>query len=194
MSNNLSQFENAAQSFLKSNPPLVAKYYSATLLQTLVNAMQSSLPTVTAAKITFDRLVANGSLLRTDGKSEADDRVEAVATAEARFNQVVAETDTPPLTAAEIQEFSSLGREELSRRYWKDDGMNTFRVRYDRAVREHMFRVPGRIQAVDALAVEGELTLTAAEYHSIPSAELQRRLRNPSFKQQVYLLLKSGAI
>jgi hypothetical protein len=145
MSNlNLSQFENAAQSFLKSNPQLVAKYYSPSLLKTLVGAMQSSLPTMTAAKIAFDRLVANGTLPRTDGKSEADDRAEAVAAAEANFNKAVAETDARPLSTAEIEEFSSLGREELSRRYWKDDGMNTFRVRYDRAVREHMFRVPGR--------------------------------------------------
>jgi hypothetical protein len=98
--------------------------------------------------LAFDRLVANGTLPRTDGKCEADDRAEAIAAAETHFNQVVAETDAPPLTAAEIQEFSSLGQEELSRRYWKDDGMNTFRVRYDRAVREHMFRVPGRIRVI----------------------------------------------
>jgi len=67
------QFENAAQQFLNKNPELVAKYYSPSLLKTLVDAMQSSLPTVTTAKITFDRLVADGSLQRTDGKSEEDD-------------------------------------------------------------------------------------------------------------------------
>ena len=193
MSNNLSQFENAAQSFLKSNPQLAAKFYSPSLLKTLVDAMQSGLPTAVAARLTFDRLVANGTLRRTDGKSDEDDRVEAVATAEVRFNQVVAETDAPSLTAAEIQEFSSLGREELSRRYWKDDGMNTFRVRYDRAVREHMFRVPGRIQAVETPA-EGEIQLTAAEYHAIPSDVLKARMRDPKWKAAIYRLIKAGQI
>jgi hypothetical protein len=188
------QYESAAQLYFKQNPTLVQKYYTTTLLKQVVDAMQSSLPTVVSARLAFDRLVANGTLQRTDGKSDADDRAEAVVAAEARFNQVVAQTDAPPLTTVEIQEFSSLGKEELSRRYWKDDGMNTFRVRYDRAVREHMFRVPGRMQTVDAPAEDGELTLTAAQYHSISSAELQRRLRSPAFKQQVYLLLKSGAI
>jgi hypothetical protein len=72
MSNTNLQFENAAQLFLNKYPELVAKYFSSTLLKTLVDAMQSSLPTVTAAKITFDRLVANG-LPRTDGKNDEDD-------------------------------------------------------------------------------------------------------------------------
>jgi hypothetical protein len=194
MSNiNLSQFENAAQQFLNKNPERVAKFYSTSLLKTLVDAMQSSLPTVTTAKITFDRLVANGTLQRTDGKSEADDRAEAVAAATANFNAVVAKTDALPLTAAEIQEFSSLGREELSRRYWEHDGMNTFRVRYDRAVREHMFRVPGRIQAVEASA-EGEIQLSAAEYHAISNDVLKVRMRDPKWKAAVYRLIKAGQI
>jgi hypothetical protein len=193
MSNTNLQFENVAQSFLKSNPQLVAKYFSPTLLKTLVAAMQQSLPTVVAARLAFDRGVANGSLPRTDGKSEADDRAEAVVAAEARFNQVVAQTDAPPLTAAEIQEFSSLGREELARRYWEHDGMNTFRVRYDRAVREHMFRVPGRIQTVDA-SVEGEIQLSAAEYFAIPTDVLKVRMRDPRWKAAIYRLIKAGQI
>jgi hypothetical protein len=44
MSNRLQQqqYENAAQSFLKSTPQLVAKYYSPSLLKTLVAAMPSA--------------------------------------------------------------------------------------------------------------------------------------------------------
>jgi len=58
MSNTNLQFENAAQSFLKSNPQLVAKYFSPSLLTTLVDAMQQSLPTVVAARLAFRRLAA----------------------------------------------------------------------------------------------------------------------------------------
>jgi hypothetical protein len=101
MSFNRTQYENAAQEFFRKNPKSYEKYFSPTLLQTVVDGMMSSLPTMTAARIAFDRLLANGMLPRTDGKSEADDRAEAVFAAEARFNRVVAETDAPPLTAAE---------------------------------------------------------------------------------------------
>jgi hypothetical protein len=186
------QYESAAQLYFKQNPTLAQKYYTTTLLKQVVDAMQSSLPTVVSARLAFDRLVANG-LPRTDGKSEADDRAEAVAVATANFNAVVAKTDALPLTAAEIQEFSSLGREELSRRYWKDDGMNRFRVRYDRAVREHMFRVPGRIQAVEASA-EGEIQLSAVEYFALPTDVLKVRMRDPKWKAAVYRLIKAGQI
>jgi hypothetical protein len=83
------QYESAAQLYFKQNPTLAQKYYTTTLLKQVVDAMQSSLPTVVSARLAFDRLVANG-LPRTDGKSEADDRAEAVAVATANFNAVVA--------------------------------------------------------------------------------------------------------
>jgi hypothetical protein len=60
MSLTRTQFENAAQQFFQTNPRQFERYFSPSLLQTVVNGM--SLPSITAAKISFDRLIANGIL------------------------------------------------------------------------------------------------------------------------------------
>jgi hypothetical protein len=187
------QYENAAQQYFRQNPKNFERYFSPSLLKTLVDAMLSSLPTTVAAGIAFDRLVQSGQLVRTDGKTEADDRLEAIAAAEANLHAVAAEVDAPPLTVAELHEFESLGREELARRYWADDGVNVFRIRYDRAAREHMFRIPPRPIEVAADA-GGDLELTAAQYHAIPSAEMKRKLQEPRFKAAVSRLAERGEI
>jgi hypothetical protein len=47
MSNtNTSEYERAAQLFLKQSPELVTKFYLPTLLKTLVDAMRQSRPTI----------------------------------------------------------------------------------------------------------------------------------------------------
>src|ERR1700741_3207499 len=113
MSFNRTQYENAAQEFFRKNPKSFEKYFSPTLLQTVVDGMMSSLPTVTAAQIMFDKLVADCTIQRTDGRSEQDDRAEALAAAEANLEKAVAKVDAPPLTRAELELFASLSNREL---------------------------------------------------------------------------------
>ena len=144
MSNTNLQFENAAQQFLNKNPGPVAKYFSPTLLKTLVAAMQQSLPTVVAARLAFDRCIANGTLQRTDGKSDRDDAQASVDRAQQNFDRVVHEVQTAPLTADEQAYFGSLSQSDLSAKYWHNDGYNQFRVRYDLAHQQAGFRLPPR--------------------------------------------------
>lgn len=188
------RYESAATQFFQQNPRLFEKYFGPKLLQTLVDAMLTSLPTVTAARIAFERLVANGTLQRTDGKSEAHDRAQVVATAQSNLNKVVAEIDAPPLARNELEFFLSLSNRDLSDRYWGNDGYNDFKIRYDRAVREHMFRVPARPQAAEVQDDGGEIGLTPEQYRAMSAAELQRRLREPRFKLSVMRLIKANAI
>jgi hypothetical protein len=188
------QYERAAEQFFKQNPKSFEKYFAPNLLQTLTDAMLSSLPTTTAAKIVFDRLVANGTLPRTDGRTERDDAAEAVAQAEEHLNKVAAKVAAPPLRTVELELFYSLSVRDLADRYWENNGFNEFRVRYDRAVREYLFRVPPRPQQAVETQSEGEFELTAAEYHALPAREVLQRLRSPKFKAAVYKLIAAKKI
>ena len=192
MSFTRTQYEQAAQKFFQQNPQQFERYFSPTLLQTIVGAMQSSLPTVTAAKIAFDRLVTNGTLQRTDGRTYRDDCVEAVAVAEANAEKAAAEVSARPLSKDELELFASLSNRDLADKYWAHDGHNEFRIRYDRAVREHLFRVPSRPQALEVQSADAELT--AEQYYAMPSRELQVKLRSPIFKLRIMQMIKSGAI
>lgn len=143
------QYESAATAYFSQDPQgqlNFQKYYGPTLLATVVAEMQSSLPSVVAARLAFARLVANGSLQRTDGKTEADDRVEAVAAAQANLEKVISEVDSAPLSRDELIYFGSLNQRELSRLYYGEDGdgMTEFAVRYNRACREFAFVAPPR--------------------------------------------------
>jgi len=188
------RYESAAEQFFRNNPREFEKYFSKNLLQTLVNAMITSLPTVTAARIAFDRLVAEGKLLRTDGKSNRDDQAQAVAAAEANLKNAIAKVDAQPLTRNELEHFSSLSHRELSRLYWgpNGDGMTEFAVRYRKSCKEFGFVVPPKFS--DEAQASGEIGLTPEQYRAMPSAELKRRLREPRFKLQVMQLIKAGQI
>jgi hypothetical protein len=157
--------------------------------------MQSSLPTVVSARLAFDRLVANGTLQRTDGKSDRDDAQANVSRAQKHLDETIAKVDATPLTPSELEYFGSLSQRELSKLFYGPDGdaVCEFAVRYRKAVREFGFVVPPKF-GDQAVSDGGEVQLTAAQYHSIPSAELQRRLRNPKFKMAVYKLLQNGEI
>lgn len=200
MSINPQQYEKAASDyFLNDHQGKLnfAKYFSPTLLAAVVKEMQQSLPSVVAARLAFQRLVANGTIRRTDGRTEADDRAEAVSAAQANLDKAAAEVDARPLSREELEYFSSLGREQLSQLYYGDDGsaLNQFAIRYNRAVREYQYRIPDRFRKTETpVVVSSEGELTVEEYNSMSAAEMQRRLRNPAFKQQVYLLIKSGKV
>jgi hypothetical protein len=195
MSFSRQQYEKAAEQFFKQNPPTFEKYYSPNILQTLVGAMQSSLPTVTTAKIAFDRLVTNGQLQRTDGRTDADDRVKAVTVAQANLDKVVAEVEAAPLSKSELEYFGSLSQRELSRLYFGEDGdaLNEFAVRYRKANKEHGFVLPPRFSD-QASSDSAEIGLTASAYKAMSARDLQVKLRNPAFKFQVMQLIKLGQI
>lgn len=199
MSNtNVSQFENAAQLFLNKNPELVARYYSPTLLKNLVAAMQSSLPTVVAARLAFERLVTDGSLQRTDGKTIQHDARENVGRAQKNLDKAIADVDATPLTPGELEHFGSLSQRELSRLYYGPDGdaVCEFAVRYQKAVREFGFVIPPRFgdQAISDSSESGEIQLSAAEYFAIPTDVMKVRMRDPKWKAAVYRLIKAGQI
>jgi hypothetical protein len=189
-------YEQAAAQFFKTNNREFEKYYSPTLIQKVAAEMLQSLPTQVAARLAFDRLVANGSIQRSDGRSSDDDRAEAVASARANLDAVVGEIDSAPLTAAELEYFGSLSQRELSQLYWGEDGraLDEFSIRYRRAAREHMFRIPERIRSAEASSNEGDVTLSAREYNALPAAELKRRLRDPQFAAAVSKLIQRGEI
>jgi hypothetical protein len=189
------QYESAAQKFFKQNPRLCEKYLAPNLLETVVNAMQHSLPTVTAARIAVDKLIREGKLVRTDGRTDADDRVKAVTVAQANLDKVVAEVDSNPLSRSELEHFGSLSQRELSRLYYGEDGdaVNEFAVRYRKANREHGFVLPPRFKD-EVSSDRAEIGLTASAYKAMSARDLQLKLRNPAFKFQVMQLIKLGQI
>jgi hypothetical protein len=191
----ITQYETAAQQFFRQNPKSFEKFYSQTLLQTLVDAMQSGLPTVTTAKITFDRLVRNGTLQRTDGRTERDDNAAVLTAAEANLERVLTDMDAAPLLKSELEYFGSLSQSELSRLYYGPDGdaVCEFAVRYRKANREFGFVIPQKF-GNQAANESGEIQLTAAEYHAMDSRILQTKLREPRFKAAVYRLIQQGKI
>jgi hypothetical protein len=150
MSNlNKAQYESAATKYFSQDPEgqlNFQKYYGPTLLATVVAEMQSSLPSVVAARLAFQRLVTNGRLQRTDGKDEAFDRAEAVAAAQSNLAEVISQVDSAPLSRDELNYFGSLNQRELSRFYYGEDGdaLCEFAIRYNRACRELGFVVPPR--------------------------------------------------
>jgi hypothetical protein len=139
-------YEKAAKLFFESNKREFEKFYSPTLIEQVTREMLQSLPTQVAARLAFDRLVANGTIKRTDGKTDADDRAEAVTLAQANLDQVVAEVDAEPLKPGELEYFGSLSQRELSRLYFGEDGsaVNEFAIRYAKSCREFGFVIPAK--------------------------------------------------
>jgi hypothetical protein len=187
------QYESAAQLFFKQNPTLVQKYHTTTLLKQVVDAMQSSLPTVVAARLAFDRCVANGTLQRTDGKGDRDDAQANVDRVQQNFDRVVQKVQASPLTADEQSYFGSLSQSDLSAKYWHNDGYNQFRFRYDLAHQQAGFRLPPR-PSQGAVSDGGDYELTPAEYYALPASVLKQKIREPRFKAAVYRLIAEHKI
>ena len=137
-------YQAAAIEFFEANPDLAKKYMHPQLLATVVEWMKESLPSVTAARIAFNRLVEEGVLERTDGQTDEDDMRLEVMKAQVDLEQAIADANKAPLTKAEVEEFASLSQRELSKRYWDADGYNVFAVRYRKACREYFFQEPAR--------------------------------------------------
>jgi hypothetical protein len=145
------------------------------------------------SQITINRALTQLQFARTDGGSVRKDAADVRRKAQAQFDAACSSADALPLTPEELTEFASLSFADLQRKYWDKDG-DFFRVRYNKAAKTFGYKIPPRPQVAEEIDESQEIKLTAAEYHKIPADELRRRLRNPSFKQQLYLLLKSGSI
>lgn len=195
MSYSAQQYDSAAKEFLLKNTALFTKYNHPNLILWISDEMQkSSFPTLTAARIAFNRLVKSGAITRSDGKTEYDDNVAARNAAQASLDQVLSEVDAAPLTPSELEYFGSLSQKELSRLYWGEDndGVTSFAVRYRKACVTFGFVIPPKFE--QAVADTSEFTLTAAEYNAMPASEVQRRLRQPAFKMAVYKLMQERKI
>lgn len=118
------------------------KVFSQEHLKTLLDFLEERqwLP----SQVTIDRALAQLKLPRTDGGNAASDRRTAADAAHKRLEAFIAEVSAPPLTRHEMEEFASLSFADLQRRYWDDEGVNSFRIRYDLAAQHHAFRTPPR--------------------------------------------------
>jgi hypothetical protein len=146
-------FAEAAVAFFKTTngPTLWKKYASKTLVQEVVDGMANvnTLPTIVAASLAFDRLVKNGDIERTDGKTAEDDRAHDAVVARNGLEAALIAGALPPLTTDEIEYFASLSQFELSKLYWgpDNDALTGFAVRYRKAMAEHGFREPAHYAA-----------------------------------------------
>jgi len=139
-------YEQAATAFIQSSR-LAQRYLSLDLVELLVKAMLKSrapLPTVVTAQLAFESLVESGELQRTDSGTPESDRIADEKYMQQVVNDAAAKASRPPLSQQEVEYFASLDFKTLQSLYWATDGINEFRCRYDKAVREHMFRVPER--------------------------------------------------
>ncbi len=98
------------------------------------------------SQVSVNRALTELKFRRTDGGSAATDAQAAREAAQRNLDAAIAAVDAPPLTLAELEYFQSLGPRELSRLYYgpAGDALCDFAIRYNRAVREHFYRVPGR--------------------------------------------------
>lgn len=144
-------YAEAVVAFFKTTngQALWKKYSSKTLVREVADAMVNSLPTIVAASIAFDRLVKNGDIERTDGKTAEDDRVHAHEVAKRGLEAAMIAGALDPLTTDEIEYFASLSQFELSKLYWgpDNDALTGFAVRYRKAMAEHGFREPAQYAA-----------------------------------------------
>jgi hypothetical protein len=144
----MDSFETAVTQYFTSDAKgkvYFQRFYSTTLLETVADEVRrTSLPTQTAAGICMDRLIANGTLVRTDGKNENDDARESREQAKKNLDAAMVQAAAAPLSRDEINYYASLSQQELSNLYYgaNGEGMNAFRARYDRACAEYGFQVP----------------------------------------------------
>ena len=138
------QYEKVCVEFFTRRRDLWNRYQSDDLIDAVVDGMVDTLPTQIAAEITFNRLVAEDEIQRTDGKTSADDAAAMAEAAKRNFDRVVAEVEAPPLSREELETFYSMSPRERAEHYWAGDGYNSFRVRFDKAIKEHGFEQPAR--------------------------------------------------
>jgi hypothetical protein len=184
------QYATALTQFKKNNDIEAAKYQSehsdAIVLAYLVQTQR--LPTQTSIYVAIQELVRKGLLF---ASKENLRTVRALAKKD--LDEALASAETTPITRDEELYAASLSFAELQRLYWGEDLTATdyFSARYRKLARERGYQIPARPVVEEA---DEAVTLTAEQYHSIPSAELQRRLRIPSFKMAVYKLIQQGLI
>jgi predicted transcriptional regulator len=185
------QYATALTQFKNNNQVEAAKYASphsdAIILAYLVQTQR--LPTQTTVHIVIQELARKGLLVATS-KNVATARAIALKS----VDEALASAEKDPITPAEELHAASLSFAELQRLYWGEDLTATdyFSARYRKLARERGYQIPAR-PVVDEEAGEA-VALSAEQYRSMPSSELQRRMRIPSFKMAVYKLIQQGLI
>jgi hypothetical protein len=189
MSHSRQQYEAAFNKFVAANPAVWKRYETPAAKELVLAHMvkEQQPPSLITAELAIKKY-----LVRVDGGSlEKDTQVE--------LRKITAAIDQPDLTQSEVEHFQSLHSRQLAELYWQDRGYNRFAIRFQKAVRERpyglIFTIPGRpAGSVDDDFVEA-VELTAAQYHSMPSARIIQRLRaEPGFKKAVDNLIKTGQI
>ena len=143
------------------------------------------------SQFTINRAIAELNFTRTDGGSARKDAADFRRKAQSQFDEACANAEALPLTPEELAEYASLSFADLQKKYWAEGG-DFFRVRYGKAAKTLGYKIPPRPQVENETAEA--VALTAEQYRSMPSSELQRRLRIPSFKMAVYKLIQQGLI
>lgn len=138
------QFRDAAKKFFQENPDQFKKYASLSLIDTVVAAMQ--LPSAVSARISFTRLVQDGTLTRTDGGDENTDRAQAAERARATIRKIEEQVASQPLSRDDYEYFIGLSPRQLSDLYFGADGsaVSEFAVKYRAAMAQWGFQEPLR--------------------------------------------------
>jgi hypothetical protein len=148
------------------------------------------------SQVSINRALTELKFRRTDGGSAEKDARALISSTRQNLSNVIAEIAAPPLTRAELDHFASLSSTSLQRAYWGPgrDGITDFAIRYNRAAKEHGFRIPPRPQ-VEEVIDDSEIQLSAAEYHATPAQTICRLLQtNPAYKRAVDRLIAKREI
>jgi hypothetical protein len=192
-------FTTQTEVFLNSNAQY-AKYFSGENVYATVERMKTyglSVYSDTLARRAIEELIAEQMIQRTDGGDFQTDRL-AAAMAERKRLEAIA---TAPISEREFDSFVRLTPDELERKYWGTDAAAAeFRARYDRAVRDHGFRVPPKPAPVQTeVPVNADQsqwrTLDAKTYWTLDTVTVRRLYRTDAgFKRAVERLIAKGLI
>jgi hypothetical protein len=196
---NASDFAAQTQDFLEAQSQYV-KYRSDDNIKAIVGRMKQyglSVCSDTLVKRAADELIAEKKIQRSDGADEQIDRLAAAMATRKHLEQIGA----APISEREFDSFVRLTLDELERRYWGSDAAAAeFRARYDRAVRDHGFRVPPKpATAQTDVPVEADQSkwrsLDAKTYWTLDTTTVRRLYgTDAGFRRAVDRLIAKGLI
>ena len=195
MTNRSAEFESVVLLYFRLHSD-IGRFNSAENVKAITAKMLSyglGVPSDTMVKLAIADLVAEGSIARADGGTDATDEVAARATEKARIAIIASR----PLTRFEFEDFASLSQSVLTSRYYSDP---EFKIRYDVGIRQYGFNKPlppegPPTPVVYDTDIEGHLNVE--QYHQMRAIEVTRRYRDPKqskFKRDVDRLIAKGLI
>jgi hypothetical protein len=156
-------------------------------------------PSETGCRRAIAELLAENAIDRVDGGNAATDETAARAREQAKIDRVA----NAPLTERDFDGYSRMAPNELEAAYYGDP---VFAERYRRACAEWGFRIPAksrnpttvpvrRTTAIPPTEQAAPVSLTAAEYRSLPVAVVQAKFRkDPAFRAAVQKLIDEERI